>query len=81
VSDTRAQIRKRNYLAALKASFTLAGLLQRAEEEEKVSTYIATEKLPSDIKACQSQVHLLRQVAAQTSLSRTDLAQVEQQVH
>ncbi|XP_059482691.1 intraflagellar transport protein 81 homolog [Neocloeon triangulifer] len=59
---------------------TPQGLLQRAEEEEKVSTYIANEKIPADIKSAQTQLQLLREVASQTCLTRSDLAQVEQQV-
>jgi hypothetical protein len=46
-----------------------------------VSAYIANEKLPADIKGCQAQLQLLREVVAQTSLARTDLAQIEQQVY
>ncbi|CAB3388981.1 Hypothetical predicted protein [Cloeon dipterum] len=59
---------------------TPQGLLQRAEEEEKVSTYIANEKIPADMKSGQTQLQLLREVASQTCLTRSDLAQVEQQV-
>lgn len=49
------------------------GLLQRLEEETKMTSYIVTQKLPREIEQKQKEVDILSTVATEPVLTRSNL--------
>lgn len=49
------------------------GLLQRLEEETKMTSYIVTQKLPREIEQKQKEVDILSTVATEPVLARSNL--------
>ncbi|XP_046676776.1 intraflagellar transport protein 81 homolog [Homalodisca vitripennis] len=52
---------------------TPQGLLQRLEEETKMTSYIVTQKLPREIEQRQKEVDILSMVATEPTLTRSNL--------
>lgn len=56
------------------------GLLRRLEEECSVNNYIAKQKLPQEIQARQMEVKILENVVNESSVSRSDIEDLNNQV-
>lgn len=54
--------------------------MKKLEEENKVNSYMVSEKLPKELEATRRRVHYLRKVAAEPAVAPADVQELEEKV-
>lgn len=54
--------------------------MKKLEEENKINSYMVSEKLPKELEAVRRRVHYLQKVAAEPAAAPADVQELEEKV-
>lgn len=56
------------------------GLMKKLEEENKINSYMVSEKLPKELEAMRCRVQYLQKISAEPAMGQADVQELEEKV-